>query len=50
MKPVGLVIRALVNSNEMGALVFDPPLGSGTTAVAAAQASWRCFGSTWNPK
>jgi DNA modification methylase len=35
MKPVELVVRALSNSTERGALVADPFAGSGTTLVAA---------------
>ena len=35
MKPVELVARALANSSKVGDRVFDPFLGSGTTAVAA---------------
>ena len=41
MKPVELVSRALRNSSRPGDVVFDPFLGSGTTAVAAEQTGRR---------
>lgn len=44
MKPVSLVARSLTNSSHAGDLVFEPFLGSGTTAVAAEQTGRVCFG------
>jgi DNA modification methylase len=43
MKPVELVARALTNSSHAGDLVFEPFLGSGTTAVAAEQTGRICY-------
>lgn len=50
MKPVELVLRALVNSSHPGDVVFDPFLGSGTTAVAAEQAGRHCYALEIEPK
>jgi DNA modification methylase len=35
VKPVGIVRNFILNSSEVGGVVFDPFIGSGTTAVAA---------------
>jgi DNA modification methylase len=50
MKPVELVARALHNSSRVGDVVFDPFLGSGTTAVAAEQTGRICYGMDIEPK
>jgi DNA modification methylase len=50
MKPVELVARALTNSSHVGDLVFEPFLGSGTTAVAAEQTGRVCAGIELVPK
>jgi DNA modification methylase len=50
MKPVELVARALANSSKVGDRVFDPFLGSGTTAVAAEQTGRACYGIELEPK
>ena len=44
MKPVELVTRSLRNSSHAGDLIFEPFLGSGTTAVAAEQTGRICRG------
>jgi DNA modification methylase len=36
-KPVELITMMLANSTELGAVVYDPFAGSGTTLIAAAQ-------------
>jgi site-specific DNA-methyltransferase (adenine-specific) len=43
-KPLELIERCLLASTNPGALVLDPFLGSGTTAVAAARLGRRCVG------
>ena len=50
MKPVPLVARSLTNSSHAGDLVFEPFLGSGTTAVAAEQTGRACLGVDLEPK
>jgi DNA modification methylase len=49
-KPVELVSRALRNSSHPGDVVFDPFLGSGTTAVAAEATGRACFALELEPK
>lgn len=43
-KPLALVSRCLLAATNEGDLVLDPFLGSGTTAVAAAQTGRKCIG------
>ncbi|MFZ4767664.1 MAG: DNA-methyltransferase, partial [Roseimicrobium sp.] len=43
-KPLALVERCLRASTDAGALVFDPFLGGGTTAVACARTGRRFVG------
>jgi site-specific DNA-methyltransferase (adenine-specific) len=43
-KPVALIERCLLASTNAGDLLFDPFLGSGTTAVACIRNSRRCVG------
>lgn len=50
MKPVELVARALKNSSFVGDRVFEPFLGSGTTAVAAEQTGRICYAMELEPK
>lgn len=49
MKPVRLVMRALRNSSERGAIVLDPFLGSGTTLIAAERTGRVCYGIELDP-
>ncbi len=44
MKPVALIERAITNATELGGLVLDPFLGSGTAIIAAERMGRRCFG------
>ncbi len=50
MKPVGLIRRLILNSSSIGAVVCDPFLGSGTTALAAHQTGRRCIGIEIDPE
>lgn len=43
-KPIGLVRRLVLNSTNIGDVVFDGFLGSGTTLLACEQTKRRCFG------
>ncbi len=43
-KPIGLVRRLVFNSTNVGDVVFDGFLGSGTTLLACEQTKRRCFG------
>jgi len=44
MKPLPLIERAISNSTELGHLVLDPFLGSGTAIIAAERTGRRCYG------
>ena len=50
MKPVALVAAMISNSCSPGGLVYDPFLGSGTTALAAAQCGMSSAGCEIDPK
>lgn len=45
MKPVGLIRNLILNSTEIGDIVFDGFLGSGTAIIAAEHTKRRCFGA-----
>lgn len=49
-KPIGLVRRLVFNSTNMGDVVFDGFLGSGTTLLACEQTKRRCFGIELDPE
>lgn len=42
-KPVGLIRRLILNSSEVGDVIYDPFGGSGTTLLAAEQTKRRCL-------
>ena len=44
MKPVALIERTIQNATELGQLVADPFLGSGTAVIAAERTGRRCCG------
>ncbi len=44
MKPVGLIRTLILNSTEIGEIVYDAFLGSGTAIIAAEHTKRRCFG------
>jgi DNA modification methylase len=44
MKPLALIERSLQNATELGQLVVDPFLGSGTAILAAERTGRRGFG------
>lgn len=50
MKPVELVARALSNSSDAGALVFEPFSGSGSTIIACEQTARRCAAIELEPR
>lgn len=49
-KPLGLVRRLVFNSTNMGDVVFDGFLGSGTTLLACEQTKRRCYGVELDPE
>ena len=49
-KPIGLVRRLVLNSTQIGEVVFDGFLGSGTTLLACEQTKRRCFGIELDPE
>ena len=49
MKPVSLVLEAIMNSSIEGNIVLDPFLGSGTTIIAAEKAGRVCYGMELEP-
>jgi len=44
MKPLALIERSIRNATELGQLVVDPFLGSGTATIAAERTGRRCYG------
>lgn len=42
-KPIGLIRRLILNSSEIGEIVYDGFLGSGTTLLASEQTKRKCF-------
>jgi DNA modification methylase len=44
MKPLALIERTITNATELGQLVADPFLGSGTAIIAAERTGRRCYG------
>lgn len=49
MKPISLIRRLILNSTEVGDVVYDPFLGSGTTLLACQQTLRRCIGIELEP-
>jgi DNA modification methylase len=49
MKPIPLVSKLVENSSQLGELIYDPFLGSGTTMAAAHHLGRRCFGCELDP-
>jgi len=49
-KPIKLIEIALKNSSEVGNLITDSFLGSGSTMVAAHQLNRKCYGMELDPK
>jgi DNA modification methylase len=43
-KPVGLLRKLIPNSTKVGDVVYDPFLGSGSTAVACEHLGRKCIG------
>ena len=43
-KPVGLLRKIIPNSTKVGDVVYDPFLGSGSTAVACEHLGRKCIG------
>lgn len=48
-KPLGLLLRIIEFGSMNGALIFDPFMGSGTTAVAALKTGRHFYGCDINP-
>lgn len=49
MKPITLMINALLNSTEIGQICFDPFGGSGSTLIACEKINRRCFMAEIDP-
>ena len=49
-KPLDLPLRAITNSSDPGAIVYDPFCGSGTTLLAADNLGRVCYGVEIEPK
>ena len=49
MKPVSLLRRLILNSTTLGAPVYDPFLGSGSTLIACEQTKRKCLGIELDP-
>lgn len=50
MKPVSLLRRLILNSTDIGGLIYDPFGGSGSTLMAAEQTQRRCFTIELDPE
>jgi len=50
MKPLALIERSIVNATELGHLVVDAFLGSGTAIIAAERTGRRCYGFDLNAR
>lgn len=50
MKPVGLCAKGILAMSNVGDIVFDPFLGSGSTLIACEQTNRKCFGCEIDPK
>ena len=50
MKPIGLCAKGILCLSDVGDVVFDPFLGSGSTLIAAEQTGRKCYGSELDPK
>lgn len=50
MKPVSLLRRLILNSTEVGNIIYDPFGGSGSTLMAAEQTKRRCFTVELDPE
>jgi len=48
-KPAGLVRRLILNSSQIGNVVYDPFAGSGTTLIACEQTKRRCLAIEIDP-
>ena len=49
VKPVALVVDAILDCTERGGIVLDAFLGSGTTMIAAERSGRRCYGVELDP-
>ena len=50
MKPIGLCAKGVLAMSEVGDIVFDPFLGSGSTLIACEQTGRKCYGCEIDPK
>ena len=50
MKPVELMLRAILNSSKSGGIVLDLFLGSGSTLIASHKTGRVCYGMELDPK
>jgi DNA modification methylase len=49
MKPVKLIVNAILNSSLKDMIIFDPFLGSGSTLIACEQTNRKCYGIEIDP-
>jgi DNA modification methylase len=49
VKPVALIVDALLDASRRGEIVLDPFIGSGSTLIAADKIGRRCFGIEIDP-
>ena len=50
MKPVELILQALINSSRKNDIILDPFLGSGSTLIAAEIMDRKCYGIELDPR
>ena len=49
IKPVELIVNAILNSSQRNMIVCDPFLGSGSTLIAAEKTNRKCYGMEIEP-
>ena len=50
MKPVEMLVDMVYNSTQMGDLIVDGFMGSGSTIIAAQKTGRKCYGMELDPK
>ena len=50
MKPVQLMVRAILNSSKRGEIILDPFLWSGSTLIASEMTNRICYGVEFDPQ
>jgi len=49
MKPIAILINAILNSSDVGNIILDQFLGSGSTLIACEETNRKCYGMEIDP-